>query len=74
MSADRREIFKVSKQIARELGIGKVAFRLFLLGTPSFTLATVGSEDIRRSLKYADEVVGHKEHTALVPSILMLTK
>ncbi|KKP95351.1 MAG: hypothetical protein US25_C0071G0001 [Candidatus Moranbacteria bacterium GW2011_GWE1_36_7] len=73
MTTSRREFFRLSKNLARELGVGKMAFRIFLLGHPKFSLFDVNKDDIRRSLKYADEVVGKKEHSSIIPSILMIT-
>lgn len=72
MSASRREFFRLSKCLARELGVGKTAFKIFLLGHPKFSLFNVGKDDIRRSLIYADEVVGKREHSSVVPSIFMM--
>lgn len=71
MRAHRLEVSKVSKHLAREMGVGGKAFRLFLLGAPAFSLATISNDDIRRSLKYADEAVNHREHSQ-VPVLLMI--
>ncbi|HAR99697.1 MAG TPA: hypothetical protein DEA89_01775 [Candidatus Moranbacteria bacterium] len=72
MTASRREFFRTSKNLARELGVGKTAFRMFLLGYPRLSLANTNNDDIRRSLKYADEVVSKKEHKSVIPYLLMI--
>ncbi|EKE19605.1 MAG: hypothetical protein ACD_8C00133G0004 [uncultured bacterium] len=67
-----REIFKVSKEIAREMGVGSRTLKLFLLGRPRHSLASLDNDEIRRSLKYVDESIHRKEH-AFVPFRLMMS-
>lgn len=71
MSAQRREIFKLAKEEARKLGVGGKILKYFLRGTPEFSLTSPSREDIRRSLKYADDTLNHRER-AQVPSLLMI--
>lgn len=72
MSASRREIIRLSKKVASELGVSREVRKMFLLGTPEFSLASMSRDDIWRSLKYADDVINRREHS-LVPSLLIMT-
>jgi hypothetical protein len=54
----KREIFKVSKQIARELGVGKTGFRTFLRCNLSFMN---NEKEIRDLMLYVKESDIHRQ-------------
>ncbi|MDD5463868.1 MAG: hypothetical protein PHP62_01865 [Candidatus Moranbacteria bacterium] len=72
MTASRRQFFRTSKSIAREMGVNGKAFRFFLLNCPKSSLNCLNKDEIRRSLKYVNEAMLRKEHTSVVPYLLMI--
>lgn len=64
----KRQIMRISRKMAKEIGLGKVGWKVFLLGGLN---QSTNEDEIRRSLKYIDEVINKKEHS-FSPSLLYL--
>lgn len=54
----KRELFKVSKQVARELGVGKTGFRTFLRCNLSFMN---NENEVRNFMLYVKEAESHRQ-------------